>query len=181
MRTATKLKLMTLEDMEENQSQQQTPQFRHHHQETSPAQVAEVPRLLFHVAQIKYCREVSLPGWKRFVHQNIYLPLFRFCQKKLGFITPTLELPDGSLGWLEHQAYFCNEADAAAEAKRYPFGYVVKVPLGSSMTTDTIVDGSTVRFPNSDETLTVAPIPILVPLREEVDRLSATVQSARMI
>lgn len=150
---AAKLRLATrtatLEDLEESQQNQRRRPI-HQSPEKSPAQgvTGSLTRTHCHVAQILYAKDVqkNYPAWKRWVANNIHIPLFRWFEKSLGLFPPTGERIDGVYVWASHQGCFESEAEAKADADRYPHGYVVpNMPLGRSLTAS-VAEKSSIYF-----------------------------------
>lgn len=166
------LKLATLEDMENQQS-------RSHHPQQSrvkyrAVESSQLPHVHSHVGQVIYDLDGNWPRWKRAVLRGFYLPLIRVFVK-LGFFPPARVYPDGSFSWVMHQGCFLTEAEARADAARYPHGYVVpNMPLGRSLT-ESVPEKSAVYFPNHVDEVE----DLLLPIREEVKKLKATAQAAR--
>lgn len=182
-KTMTRLRLatvMTLEEAEANQQTQSPHQLNH--REKSPAPESRLPREHSHVAQILYQKDVykDYPAWKRWLVQYVYLPLFRQFHRRLNLFPPTRMEPDGTYSWLVHQGCFITEAEAKADAARYPHGYVVpNVPLGRSLPEAT-VEKSAIYFPSPARNGYERGID-LSSIQEEVNLLEATVRSARRI
>ena len=182
MKHATKLKLATLEDLEETQESQIQTNHLHHHQipARSQAQESSLPRQHFSVGQILYSKDVykDYPAWKRLAVNYAYLPLFRFLHKRLSLFPPTRMEADGTYSWQPHQGCFFNREEADADARRYAHGYVVpNVPLGQSLTKD-IPRRSSIYIPGKAED----PIPnVLSDVQAEARELKAAVHSLRLI
>jgi hypothetical protein len=176
MRSSLRL-ATSLEEIEEShdrhpQASQQSHQFPERYQGKEPR---SLPREHFHVAQIIYDLQNNWPAWKRLVFKAVYLPLFRFFDKRVGILPPVRVEPDGTYSWLAHQGCFLTEAEAQLDASRYPFGYVVPhVPLGSSLTED-IPEKSSIYFQKE------LPRPSLAPIVEEARRLRTAVHTAARI
>lgn len=149
MRTATKLKLASLEDMETSHDQQTRPLYHQQNQGRFPDQESKrLPRVHSHVAQILYAKDVykNYPAWKRWAANNVHIPLFRFLEKWLKLFPPTGKKPDGTYVWASHQGCFFTQEEADADAARYPHGYVVpNMPLGRSLTAD-VAEESSIYF-----------------------------------
>jgi hypothetical protein len=171
----------TLEDLEASHSRQiQSRRLRQPNPETAAVPVARLPREHFHVAQRKYSLDANSPVWKKAVFWLVYIPLFRFFHKRLRFITPDRVEADGSYSWLEHQGCFLTEDEALADAKRYPFGFVVPSPLGRSMMAETTPE-SAIYYPNKGEKAvpTTDMLSEIDEARQEAAKVRAAVQSAR--
>jgi hypothetical protein len=181
-RAAARLRLATLVELEDSHSQLAGMNRRQPIPESAvgrDAQAAAEARQHHHshVAQRKYNLDASTPAWKMLVFHRVYLPLFRFFHKRLGFITPDMveERPDGSYtySWLEHQGCFFNEAEAREDAKRYPFGFVVpNLPLGRSLPADTVT-GQIPYYPDKRADLAL--------LETEVRKLGSAIHAARIL
>ena len=183
MSAIAKLRLATLEDMENHPpSQPMRSQGQSRGLGAAPAKKAI--RNHSHVGQIKYnlTGEQSLTDRIAF---KAYLGIFRWFKKHFNFITPTHQKvnPDGSItyGWLEHQGCFEDEESAKQDAARYEYGFVVPVPVGRSLPSDTI-EGD-YEFPNKEGALGMIKRELteIVFIREEAQKLKETVNSVRMI
>jgi hypothetical protein len=174
----SRLRLATLENLEETQSQLVETTHRQLIRESAAgrgAQAAAVrlPHKHTHVAQRKYNLDAGTPAWKVFVFHRVYLPLFRFFHKRLGFITPDKVEADGSYSWLEHQGCFVSEVEAREDAKRYPFGFVVPdLPLGRSLPADTVAT-TPPYYPDKRADLSL--------LEGEVRKLGSAIHAARIL
>jgi hypothetical protein len=183
---SAKLRLATrLEDLETSQSQQATQRLLHQQSpEKFPAPESNLPRQHCHVAQILYAKDAyrGYPSWKRWAVINVYLPLFRVLHKWLGLFPPTRVEPDGTYSWLVHQGCFLTRAEAEADAKRYPHGYVVpNMPLGRSLTAD-VAEETSIYVPNKEDKGEPAKLSAAM-VFEEVRKLKRDVRlaAARMI
>lgn len=184
MRTmAARLRLATLEDMEENQQSQQRrparPQLSHLYRERSQGPVEHsLPRTHCHVGQILYAKDVqkNYPAWKRWVANNVHIPLFRWFEKSLGLFPPTgMRIIDDVYVWNSLQGCYLSEEDAHADAARYPHGYVVpNVPLGNSLP-EAVPEKSSVYFADREGTMAID----LTAVRDELSKLRSAVHAAR--
>lgn len=148
--TARRLRLATLEDMEDQQTLNQQSQYPQLSQERSRGKVNSLPRQHFSTAQVIYDLTGKWSVLKKLVFWTVYLPLFRFFDRRFKFFPPTRKEADGSYSWIAHQGCFLTEAEAQADAKRYPFGYVVSLPLGRSLKQESTTEDSTVYFANQN-------------------------------
>ena len=177
-----KLHLATMEDLETSQSQQ--PARNHlHRQAKSPGQAA-TNHSHFHVGQLLYAKDVykDYPAWKRWVANNVHIPLFRFIEKTLGLFPPTGKRPDGTYVWAAHQGCFESREQADIDAARYPHGYVVpNVPVGRSLTADVAQESSIYFARNKREEATKADevSKVINEARRDVANARATIQTAR--
>ncbi len=171
-------RVTTLEDLENHPPSRQANQQPIRSRELEAVPAAPIHKVHRHVGQIKYNIGGDSPLLERIAFWT-YLSIFRWFKRHFNFIALTHEkvLPDGSVvyGWLEHQGCFNDEASAKADAARYPFGFVVEVPIGSSLTADT-VDGD-YQFPNKEGPL--ASLLDLTPLLKESHKLKEAVRAAR--
>ena len=177
LRLATRISLEDLENQNQTTNQHRQPPLN-----LTPVmdqgRESKLPREHWHVAQRKYDLDANSPLWKRIVHKYVYLPLFRFFHKRLRFITP--DRIDGS--WIEHQGCFLTEAEARADAARYPFGFVVPTPLGRSLKADT-VEKSAIYFAHEtapdDTHYEVDLASVQASMQDEVNKFEATVRAAK--
>lgn len=173
-----KLKMvMRLEDLESQQTSLRTQTAQAQDQRVRFPDPEKARKQHFHVAQILYAKDVykNYPAWKRWLANNVHLPLFRFFHKWLALYPPTGQRSDGTYIFAAHQGCFLSKEEAEQDAQRYPHGYVVpNIPLGRSLTSS-IPEGSSIYFPNKEDTHFSVD---LAPVLEEVGKLRATVQSA---
>lgn len=171
-----RLHLATLEDMENHPPSQPTQsQTQSRGSGVAPARLSLSHQ---HVGQIKYNISDTSPLIDR-VAFKAYLAIFRWFKRHFNFITLTqLRVdPDGTehYGSLEHQGCFADEASAKQDAARYPFGFVVPVPMGRSYPSDTI-EGD-YEFPNKEGAM----LTHWGLVKDEARKLRAAVHSARNI
>jgi hypothetical protein len=168
---SSRLRLVTLEDLENQQSQQVNQhQYRQLNQERYQDQADQVPKFHCHVGQILYAKDVykDYPTWKRWAALHVHIPLFRWFEKALGLFPPTgRDVIKGVYVWNAHQGCFASREDADKDAARYAHGYVVpNMPLGQSLT-ESVPEKSSIYF--AQDAAFHVDMADLAPLRERLE------------
>jgi hypothetical protein len=106
------------------------------------------PREVWYDGQIKYELDPSTPKWKVWFFFHVYLNFVRFCHFKLKLPTIRVLDKDGRPGWLEDQSIWPTKEEAETDARRFPFGFVKRMPFRAQAPASTYQFGE-YEFPNS--------------------------------